>query len=209
MLKLRKLAVTGGLASGKSSVCKFFSECGAHVVSTDSMVHQLLSPSTDIGKQVIDLLGKDIVIDGQIERRRIAKKVFEDPALLKDLERILHPAVRLLVEGEYQGCKNREDISLFVVEIPLLFESGVKSFSSFFDWTVSVSAGRELCEERFLKIRGHNLEQFQKRSLRQLPQNEKDMMADYVIYNHASKEELKEAVFRLHQDLVRSGRPES
>ena len=67
MLKLKKIAVTGGLAAGKTTVCQIFKELGAYVVSADEIVHQLLSPDTAVGQQVVSLLGSDIV-SGQIIR---------------------------------------------------------------------------------------------------------------------------------------------
>ena len=120
---LRKIAITGGLSCGKSSVCRIFKELGAYVISADEVVHQLLSPTTNLGRQVISLLGADIVVDKQIDRSKIAKKVFKQPALLQSLENLLHPAVRDEIEKQYQQIANQPSPPLFVVEIPLLFET--------------------------------------------------------------------------------------
>ena len=102
MLRLKKIAVTGNVASGKSTVCLFLKECGAYVVNADSIVHKLLSPETTLGKSIINLLGYDVIIDGQFDRRAIAEKVFKDYSLLKDLEKILHPEVQKEINKEYQ-----------------------------------------------------------------------------------------------------------
>ena len=79
MLKLKKIAVTGGLAAGKTTVCQLFKELGAYVVSADEIVHQMLSPDTVVGQQVVSLLGSDIVSGLGIDRKKIAAKVFYPP----------------------------------------------------------------------------------------------------------------------------------
>ena len=86
MLRLRKVAVTGGLSCGKSSVCRIFKELGAYVVSADEIVHRLLSTKTNLGQQVISLLGKEIITNGKINRSTIAKKVFNDPNKKHDID---------------------------------------------------------------------------------------------------------------------------
>src|SRR5580700_5876146 len=93
MLKTKKIAVTGGLAAGKTTVCQIFKELGAYVVSADEIVHQLLSPGTTVGQQVIKLLGSDIISGQELDRKKIAAKVFFQRDLLHLLEEIIHPAV--------------------------------------------------------------------------------------------------------------------
>ncbi len=90
MLKLEKVAITGGLSCGKSSVCRYFKELGAYVISADEIVHQLLIPTNELGQEVIALLGKDIAVNGTIDRSMIAKKVFENKTLLLSLEKLIH-----------------------------------------------------------------------------------------------------------------------
>src|ERR1700733_11999306 len=102
MLGLKRLAVTGGLSCGKTLVCCLFKDLGAYVVSADEIAHRLLSPDTIVGKQVIRLLGSDIVVDNNINRRIVASKVFKDTNLLKSLEQITHPVIRDEIENKYQ-----------------------------------------------------------------------------------------------------------
>ena len=79
MLKLKKIAVTGGLAAGKTTVCQLFKELGAYVVSADEIVHQLLSPDTAVGQQVVSLLGSDIVSGLKSIEKRSPLKCFPTP----------------------------------------------------------------------------------------------------------------------------------
>jgi dephospho-CoA kinase len=189
MLNLRKVAITGGLSCGKSSVCRFFKEFGAYVVSADDIVHHLLSSDTTLGKKVIELLGPDIIINHKLDRKLIAKKVFNHPLLLKSLENILHPSVNKEVENQYQKVKNSGKNPFFVAEIPLLFETGGEKK---YDYTVAVLANNELCLERFMKSSGYEKNEFEKRMAMQLSPEEKAALADEVIFNRGSLEELRQ-----------------
>jgi dephospho-CoA kinase len=198
MLTLRKVAVTGGLSSGKSSVSRYFKELGAVVVSADEIVHQLLSPHDLIGQQVIKLIGSDIVQAGKIDRSKIAKKVFNDLDLLKSLEKILHPAVKNEIEKQYQMAVKNEIKGLFVTEIPLLFESD----SGCFDATIAVISEPDLCRMRFKQTTGYDNDEFDKRMARQFSPEEKASRATFVIRNNGSLEDLRQAVIAIYSKLI-------
>lgn len=198
MLVLKKVAVTGGLACGKSTVCRIFKNLGAHVVSADEVVHLLLSPETNLGKKVIELIGSDILIDHKIDRSKIAKKVFNQPKLLKELEGLLHPLVQEEIEKQYQQALSKHTATLFVAEIPLLFEVGTEHF---FDFTIAVLADPEVCLQRFKTSTGNDDAEYRRRSEKQLSPEEKVRKADYVIYNNGSLELLQNAVNQLYDQL--------
>ncbi len=197
MLNLRKIAVTGGLSSGKSSVSCLFKELGAIVISADEIVHQLLSPKDSIGQQVIKLIGSDIVIHGQIDRSKIAKKVFNNPNLLHSLEQILHPAVKNEIEKQYQQALKKGLKGLFVVEIPLLFESKLGQFET----TIAVISDPDTCRMRFKESTGYDEIEFNKRMARQLTPEEKAHKATFVIRNDGSFEDLRRAVTAIYTRL--------
>lgn len=194
MLTLRKVAVTGGLSCGKSSVCLFFKELGSYVVSADEIVHQLLSPNTDIGQQVINLLGNDIIINGKIERGIIANKVFSNHALLLSLEKLLHPAVLSEIEKQYQQAKVKQQAPLFIAEIPLLFEVNGQGN---FDLIIDVWSDPEACRQRFKATTGYDADEYDKRMSRQLPPEEKAKRADIIINNTGNLQDLHDAVVDL------------
>lgn len=198
MLNLRKIAVTGGLSSGKSSVCRLFRELGAYVVSADDIVHQLLSSQTELGQKIISLLGDEIVVDGNIDRKSIAKQVFNNPALLMSLENLLHPAVMAEVENQYQQIQKQGKAPLFVAEIPLLFEASAEEN---FDCTIAVLTPSLTSRQRFVSSSGNNGEEYDKRMARQLPPEEKARRADYVINNYGTKQELRLSVEKLFNKL--------
>ncbi len=183
MLKLKKAAVTGGVSCGKSQFCTYLEELGAYVVSADNIVHQLLSPETNLGKRVINLLGPEILTDNQINRKAIANKVFNNPQLLQALEQIIHPEVFLEINKEYEKAK-KQHAKLFVAEIPLLFEVGAEGL---FDATIAVIANKKQCLERFIE----NEASYNGRMSRQLSSEEKAERANYVIPNNGSLEDLR------------------
>lgn len=193
-----KLAVTGGLACGKSAVCTIFKELGAYIVSADEIVHKILSPNTKLGQKVIQLIGSDIVVNNAIDRAKIAARVFNQRKLLQSLEELLHPAVREEIERQYQEINQLQQTSLFVAEIPLLFETGAEHF---FDATVAVIADGNICQHRFIMANSSTLEEYDKRTARQLSLEEKKRRADYIIYNNGSLEELRNSVKKLFNQL--------
>lgn len=199
MLTLGKVAVTGGLSCGKSSACRFFKELGAYVVSADEIVHRLLSPNTNLGQKVISLIGPGIVVNDQIDRSQIAKKVFNHPELLQTLESLLHPAVRDEMEKLYKQFKEAKLAKLFVAEIPLLYETGSDRF---FDVTVVVQADDKLCQERFKQKTGHSINEYEKRMARQMNPAEKVARAHYVINNNGSLSDLRNAVEKIYEQLL-------
>lgn len=188
MLRLRRVAVTGRTSCGKSLFCHYLKEFGAYIVSADKIVHQLLSPDTGPGKQVITLLGPSIVVNGQIDRTIVAKKVFENSILLKALEEILHPAVRDRIAEEYRQAEAAGKYSLFAAEIPLLFEAGMEND---FDMTVVIAAEEESCLQRFKESTGSDAEDYRRRTKRQLSQEAKAARATMTIYNNSTMEHLR------------------
>jgi len=198
MLELRKIAITGGLAAGKSTVCQFFKELGAYVVSADAIVHQLLSPNTDVGRRVIALLGSDILKGDAIDRKKVSEKVFSHPDKLHAIEKIIHPAVFDVIETKYQQIRTEKHYRLFVAEIPLLYEAAE---SAYFDTVITVVAAPALCKERFLREK-HSEDTFDARMQRQLDPKIKEKRADYILQNNGTLEELKAQVKALFNTLI-------
>jgi len=199
MLELRKLAVTGGLASGKTSVCRILQELGAYTISADEIVHQLLSPHSELGKQIVEIFGRDIIKNASFDRKKIAEYVFADSAKLQKLEQLLHPTVLKTIQQTYQGLLTHNPPLLFVVEVPLLFEISAEDW---FDAIIVVTTPESLARERFKIASGYPDEQFVQRSRRQLPVEEKVRRADYIIYNDGSMDHLKNQVKTIFQMLI-------
>jgi dephospho-CoA kinase len=198
VLTLLKVAVTGTLASGKSSVCKFFKELGADMVSADQIVHQLLAGDPIIKRKVVELLGKEVEINGRLDRRKIAGKVFDDLKLLHGLEAIIHPVVYREIESRCQQSMENGKVPLFVAEIPLLFEGESKAF----DCTIAVLSKEKSCRSRFVNLSGASDLEFNQRIRRQLSQAEKANRADRVIQNNGTLQNLQEETKKIFNQLT-------
>ena len=196
MLRSRKIAVTGGLASGKSTVCRILKELGAFTVDADVIVHQLLSPTSDVGKQVIDLLGATIITENRIDRTKVANIVFKQPALLNALEKILHPEVQKCIDSEYEHLA--QQFSLFVAEIPLLFETNLETR---FDTVIAVTAPPFLARQRFAAKTGYEPIEYDRRNARLLSPQEKARQAHYHIRNDGNEATLKKQVENILKKL--------
>lgn len=200
MLKLRKVAITGGLSCGKSSVCRILKELGAYVVSADKIVHQLLSSDANLGQEIVRLLGPSVLVNQKLDRSLIASIVFRDLELLKALEALVHPAVYKELNKKYQRQINHSPPpSLFVAEIPLLFESGGQRN---YDTTIAVVADLEICCRRFIEATGLDQKEFEQRMARQLPSSEKARRADYVIMNNGTLSDLQQTTIGLYHQLI-------
>jgi len=199
MLKIKKIAVTGGLAAGKTTVCKILKELGAYVVSADEIVHQLLSPGTATSQQIITLLGSDSISGNALDRKKIAAKVFSNPPLLSAMEDLLHPAVFDEINKQYQSVRQEGKHALFVAEIPLLYEAKAEGF---FDCVVSVLAAPDLCHQRFMQGAQHLPEEFDQRMARQMAPEKKAKRAQYILQNDGTLEELKTDVKTLYFQLT-------
>jgi len=197
MLELVKIAVTGGIASGKTTVCRFFQELGSYVVSADAIVHDLLENDTDLKQRIVRQLGPEILQDEKIDRKKIAEKVFKNPKQLDSLEKILHPAVLKRIQELYRDASAKGNYRFFVVEVPLLYEIQRESF---YDVTIAVLADEKIARERFEKT-GYSKEEYDERMHRQLPSLEKSNRADYTLHNNESLADLKQQVISLNKTL--------
>ena len=186
-LALKRIAVTGGIASGKSTVCRLFEELGACYVSADEIVHQLLVPTTQIGKDIIALLGEDIVVGKTLDRMRIAKKVFCDPSLLRELEKRIHPEVQRVIETKYKTI-SPQHTSFFVAEVPLLFEANLQDW---YDEVLVVVGDEKECRTRFQ----YNEDEYILRAQHLIPIEEKIKKAGKVIYNTGTLDHLRQTIY--------------
>ena len=182
------VGLTGGLGAGKSEALDALRELGAATLSTDTIVHEMLA-GPDLRELVSARLGPGVVRDGSLDRSAIAERVFADEEARRWLEGVLWPQV-----GERVGAWRVEVESAkptpraAVVEVPLLFESGMDAM---FDRTVAVVADEAVRVERAGR-RGHAA--LAERTGRQLTQEEKAQRADFTVRNDGSRDELRETL---------------
>jgi dephospho-CoA kinase len=191
------VAVTGPLASGKSTFVEVLGELGAETVSSDEVVHELLAEDEKTIAAVVERYGEHVRGERGIDRESLGQEVFGNAEALRDLEEILHPQVR----EETDRRAAASDADLFVTEIPLLFEGGG---SERFDVTVAVVTPEER-RKKWAEKRGVGEEQRRAIEARQLPGAEKARRADVVVENDGDIDRLKEQA-RNFVDRVLGGR---
>lgn len=187
------IGVTGSLATGKTTVSKMFAAMGAVKVDADEIAHKLLLEDDRIKSEVVKLLGSDVLTGGEIDRRKLAGKVFFDNEKLAALCRILHPEI-------IRGIKEQAERfpgETIVVDAPLLIEARLNDYV---DIVVVVTAGYETQIKR-AQDRGIPEEEAGNIIDNQMPLSEKVKFADYVIDNDGDMEAIKEGVDKIWQKM--------
>jgi dephospho-CoA kinase len=188
------IGLTGGIAAGKSEALAAFSRLGAATLSSDAVVHELLE-SEPLLERLVERWGPEVAPAGEIDRARIGEIVFADPEQLTWLEQQIHPLV-----GERIGAwlvALPAGTELAVIEVPLLFESGMEKA---FDTTVAIVTEDEVRRRR-AEARGHAL--VDEREARQLEQGEKAARAEHAVANDGSLGDLERALSALIETLRR------
>ena len=176
------IGLTGGIAAGKSEALAAFERLDAATISSDAVVHELLDSEPLLGR-LTERWGRDVAIDGRVDRTKVGEIVFADPEELAWLEAQIHPLVGERI-GAWLGSLPA-DAKIAVVEVPLLFESEMEPV---FDTTVAVVTSDEVRRVR-AEARGHAL--VGEREARQLAQEEKAARAEHVIENDGTLEDLE------------------
>lgn len=190
-----KVGITGGIGSGKSTVCRFFQALGVPVYNADDRAKFLMNTDAALIARIQTLLGPDAYRDGQLDRAYIAEKVFKDKSLLGQLNAIVHPAVFL---DSIAFFEKHKDDPYVLYEAAILFESG--NYKAM-DKVILVYAPEELRIRRTMERDGLSREAVLERMRQQMPEAEKRKLADLIIENDGSQT-LSEQVLTIHRQLI-------
>jgi len=171
-----KVGVTGGIGSGKSTVCKIFECLGVPVFRADEEGRRLLSEDKEVQQKVTALFGNTILTHNKPDRKKIAAIVFGDDAKLKQLNAIIHPAVK----ASFAKWLKHQTSKLVIEEAAILFENGAHKD---FDAMVLVTAPEEVRIKRVTERDHISAEEVRKRMRNQWSDEEKASKADYVLLN--------------------------
>ena len=195
------VGLTGGIGSGKSTVARLLEKRGAVVFDADLLAREAVEPGTPGHAAVIDRFGADVLAPGgELDREALASIVFADPAARRDLEQIVHPEVRRLFAEGTEAYRDTERVVVF--SAPLLVETGMHTA---FEILVVVSATVATQIERLMRQRGMSETSIRARIDAQAPLEDKAAVADFLVDNEGSLDELEGQVERLWTDL--SARP--
>ena len=182
-----KVALTGGIGSGKSTVAEFLDELGAYVIDSDQLAREVVERGTPGYEAVLAAFGDGILTDGEIDRVKLAEIVFKDSIARATLESIIHPLVRDAAE---KMVKSLPSDAVVINQIPLLVETdGAKRF----DFVITVSADEDVRRRRLVE-RGMKDYEITKRLAAQVNDAAREAIAHSVIRNSGSIEELRQAV---------------
>lgn len=187
-----KIALTGNIASGKSSVQLFLEEKSYPVLDTDIVCHELLENSVEIAEAFSEY---DVFHDGILSREKLGQLVFSDPKLKKMLENLLYPD--LIAEIQAFFAVN-SDSKLVFVGIPQLFEAGMENL---FDRTILVYCDDKIREQRLIARNKYTKEYAQIRMKSQLSQDIKAKKVDYIIYNNSTMDDLHNNIIKVIEQI--------
>jgi dephospho-CoA kinase len=205
--RLLKVGLTGGIASGKSTVGEMFVALGAHLVQADRIAHELMRPGQPVYNQVVGHFGREILNpDGSLNRAKLAELAFSSsttagsksenaPSRIDELNRIVHPAVIRSQDGWMEEMARQDPQGVAIVEAALILEAGL---AKRFDRLIVVTCSEEARVQRFAARHKLDIEASRKEVTRrmaaQLPEAEKIKAADYVIDNSDTLERAREQV---------------
>ena len=190
------IGLTGGIGSGKSTVAALFQECGAAIIDTDAISHQLTQPGGAAIEAIRAAFGDDYIdAAGALNRPKMRQLVFSDAGAKQRLEAILHPLIRAQVQARVEGSGLTVPYLLLVV--PLLFETG--GYRELIQRTLVVDCAEETQVERAMHRSGLGEQEVRAIMARQIARTERLKRADDVIRNDADMEGLRQKVGDLHQ----------
>jgi len=188
------VGLTGGIASGKTTVGNFLTQLGATVIDSDEVAREVVIQGTVGANQIIELFGANLYASGELDRKALAALVFDDNSKRKQLEQILHPLIQMRSKQLFD-----ESEGIVVYMIPLLVESAADYP---FDAIVTVEAGVENQLQRLIEYRGMESESAMARINAQATRDERIGVADVVIDSNCDIHELKNRTENAWNKLV-------
>lgn len=195
-LAMKIIGLTGGIASGKSTVARLLAELGATVINADEVGHEVFKPETEAWREVIAAFGAEVKAeDGTIDRKKLGKIIFSDPQARERLNRIMHPRILQAIREKLEAYRQRGE-KVVVIEAPLLLEAG---WSILVDEVWVTSASEETILRRLISRSGLSELDALARIRAQMPLEERFKRAHVIIDTECSFSELKEKVKQLWQ----------
>ncbi len=180
--KLLFIGITGGIGAGKSEILSYIRKhYKCEIYLADEVAHEVKRPGTECYRALVDLLGKEIIDpDGQIDKARMAEKIFADASLLEKVNQLIHPAVKVYLLEHLEKARAAGEVELFFVEAALLIECG---YGELVDEMWYIYADEQVRRERLKKARGYSEEKIENIMAKQLPEQKFRENCDFVIDN--------------------------
>lgn len=193
------IGLTGGIATGKSTVSRLLVERGALLIDADQISREIVLPGSSVWAQIVQRFGSDILLeDGSLHRQRLGKLVFTNKASRIALNNITHPAIQEEISRQRVQYKRQFPDKLIVIDIPLLYESHL---ADIFTITVVVYAPRDIQLQRLMKRDGWTKSEAEQRLQAQWDIERKRELADLVIDNSSSMETTTRHIDRFWSEI--------
>lgn len=191
-----RIGLTGGIASGKSTVAGFFADLGAAIIDTDLIARELVVPGSPALEEIAGRFGRDMLApDGTLDRAALRRLVFADASQRRDLEAILHPLIR----AEAMSRANASRAPYVLVVVPLLFETG---FDALVDRTLVVDCPEHIQLDRLQARDGVSAEEARAIIAAQMDRERRRAAADDIIDNSRDLRATRARVARLHEEYL-------
>ena len=194
-----KVALTGGIGSGKSQVAAMFSKWGGYIFDADTIAKQILDKNKTAQKELILEFGSDIIsAKGTIDKKKLSRIAFQNEFNQLKLNTIIHPYVFKEIDLCFQSIIEKGNHDIFIVDAALIYESGADIHM---DYVIVITSHLRIRIERVMKKGDLSRDEFLKRVELQWPEKDKIEMADFIIYNNESKDELKKEAKKVYNQL--------
>jgi len=194
---VKRVGVTGGIGSGKSFVCSVFEHLGVPVYHADSKAKELMNRSPQLRESLTALLGKEVYLEGELNRSYLAHILFRDPAMREKINGLIHPAVF----RDFQLWVQKHQGKHYVIqEAAIIFESGADRL---LDRVINVYAPVRERIQRLMRRDNLEPEEIRKRIHSQITEKERRQRADYTLVNDGKRMLLPQIV-RIHNDLLKN-----
>lgn len=191
-----RIGLTGGIASGKTTVANLFAALGVPVVDTDLLAREVVAPGSPLLAQIAARVGAEVLTpDGSLDRRELRSRVFADPALRVWLEQLTHPAIRALTDERCEAAR----APYVIVAIPLLVETGA---AERFDRVLVVDCDPDLQLARLMARDGARRDEALAMLAAQAPREKRLAVADDVVHNDGDIARLRDQVGKLHRQYL-------
>jgi len=193
------VGLTGGVATGKTAASQALKEEGAYIVDADQIARDLVQPDKPAWNEIVRAFGKEILQeDRSIHRKELADKVFADPEQRKVLNQVLHPRIKEEIARRARQIVQKDPEAIVVIDAPLLVELGMHRHV---DRLIVVTSTQTQQIERLKKRDGRSTEEALGLLSSQMPVQEKAKLADFVVRNEGSLEEMKKRAKEVFKEL--------
>ena len=195
-----RVGLTGGIGTGKSTASNFFKEIGAFVFDADNEAKNLLSSNDVVQHELISEFGTDIINpSGEIDKKKLARVAFQDVDHQRRLNSVVHPYIYDLIDNSYDKVLSDGKHNVFIIDAAMIYESG---YDIHLDYVIVITAQLKYRMERSLAQNTLTREEILKRMEFQWTEEEKVNMADFVIHNDVTEQELDKNIKSLMKKLI-------